>query len=287
MNNDEELMKALGRTARAEPALDERWDKLAAGTLTDAEREALLEEAARSDAAAEAYEAFRPLGAEFQARIVHRLLGETSRSSQRAAGEPASRGARAVAAAPASGGAQSPEAAAKVIPFRRRATRVVAVPLALAASLLLAVGVFTFMRPGTVPALPGYGLTLEGQVTLMRGEAPPPAAAPFAQGNHFRLVLTPATRVEGEVVARGYVFRDGEPAPFVAPAPRISDDGAVLIEGEVGHDVQLPQGNARLLVVVGREAKLPDPRALAEQLGAAGQEQSDDWAAWMLPVRSE
>ena len=36
-----------------------------------------------------------------------------------------------------------------------------------------------------------------------------------------------------------------------------------------------------------RESKLPDPGALAERLGAAGQAQNDDWAAWMLPVRTE
>jgi hypothetical protein len=282
--NDEELMKALGRTARTEPALDERWDKLAAGTLSDTEREALLEEAARSDEAAQAYEAFRPLGAEFQARVVHRLLDEAARSDQSPASEASSGAVRTAAAVPADA---RPAEAARVVPFRRRATRFTVVPLALAASLLLAVGVVTFMRPGAVPALPGYGLALEGQVTLMRGQTPPPQAAPFAQGNHFRLVLTPATRVEGQVVARGYVLSDGEPAPLVAPAPRISDDGAVLIEGEVGRDVQLPQGNARLLVIVGRESKLPDPRVLAEQLGAAGQSQSADWAAWMLPVRSE
>jgi len=284
--NDEELMKALGRTARAEPAHDERWDRLAAGTLSEAEREALLEEATRSDAAADAYEAFRPLGAEFQARVVHRLLGEAARG-QTPAQQATAGGVHAPAAAPGRDEAAPVEARGRVVPFPRRVRRFAVAPLALAASLLVAVGLITFMRPGAVPALPGYGLTLDGQVTLMRGEVPPPQAAPFAQGNHFRLVLTPSTRVEGVVVARGYVLSDGEPAPFVAPAPRISDDGAVLIEGEVGRDVQLPQGDARLLVIVGRESKLPDPGALAERLGAAGQAQNDDWAAWMLPVRTE
>jgi hypothetical protein len=280
--NDEELMKALGRTARAEPALDERWDRLAAGTLSDAERDALLEEAARSESAAAAYEAFRPLGAEFQARVVHRLLGEAARGKQGAPPQEVQEPAPASGRDEAAGGART-----RVVPFPRRTLRIPAGPIALAASLLLAVGLLTFMRPGAAPALPGYGLMLEGQVTLMRGEAPPPQAAPFAQGNHFRLVLTPETRVEGAVVARGYVLTDGEPAPFVAPAARISPDGAVLIEGDVGRDVQLPHGDARLLVIVGRESKLPDPSALAERLGAAGEAQSDDWAAWMLPVRTE
>jgi hypothetical protein len=263
--NDEELMKVLGRAARAQRPADDRWEALAADRLSDAEREQLLEEAARSDEAADAYEAFRPLGAEFRARVVARLMAEQELGS-----------------------AQGPrQATAKVVPFPRRALRFAGVPLALAASALVAVGVLTLVRSGAVPALPGYGLRLEGQVTLMRGETPPPEAAPFAPGNHFRLVLTPDQRVEGGVVARSYLLVGDEPEPFAAPAPRISADGAVLIEGEVGRDVQLPHGPARLLVIVGREAKLPEPRALALRLGAAGQEQGSDWAAWMLPVRSE
>jgi hypothetical protein len=263
--NDEELLKAVGRSARARQPLDERWEALAAGQLSAAEREKLLEEAATSDEAAEAYEAFRPLGAEFQARVVARVMADRGRE----AGSEAQR-----------------VVTPRVVAFRRRAPRFVGIPLALAASVLLAVGLVMFMRPGGAPALPGYGLTLEGQVTLMRGEAPPPATAPFATGNHFRLVLTPEQRVEGDVIARAYVLDGGEPE-MLAAAPKISGDGAVLIEGEVGRDVQLPPGDSRLLVIVGRESKLPDASALAARLGVSGQEQTSDWAAWMLPVRSD
>src|SRR5262245_42717119 len=139
--NDEELMKALGRTARAEPALDERWEKLAAGTLSDAERDALLEEAARSEAAAQAYEAFRPLGAEFEARGVARPLGE---ATHRTAAPGAEAGAP---RRPAAGDDQGrpADAGAKVVQFPRRRPRFAAGPIALAASLLLAVGVLTVM----------------------------------------------------------------------------------------------------------------------------------------------
>lgn len=267
--NDEELLKAVGRSARARQPLDERWDELAADRLSDAQREKLLEAAAASEDAADAYEAFRPLGAEFQARVVERLM----------ANRPADQAADVTLETPAPMGP-------KVVPFRRRTLRFAGVPLALAASVLLAVGLVMFMRPGATPALPGYGLRLEGQVTLMRGEAPPPAAAPFAPGNHFRVVLTPEERVEGDVIARAYVLDGGEPE-MLAAAPKISSEGAVLIEGEVGRDIQLPAGDSRLLVIVGRESKLPDAPALAARLGASGQEQTADWAAWMLPVRSE
>jgi hypothetical protein len=281
---DEELLKAMGRAARDGQPLDERWDRLATGDLTDAEREDLLEAAARSDEAAEAYEAFRPLGAEFQARVVERLMAQRAGGATPAAD--VETGGHA-AAAEASGASATATAARKIVPFPRRARRFSALPLALAASLLVAVGVATLLRQGATPALPGYGLRLEGQVALVRGEAPPPEAAPFAPGNTFRLVLTPETRVAGEVAAHAYLLTDGSVEPLRAPAPRISADGAVLIEGEVGRDVLLPQGPARILVVVGRESKLPDPAALAGRLGAAGEEQSGDWTAWMLPVRTE
>jgi hypothetical protein len=262
--NDEELLKAVGRSAPARQPLDERWDELAADRLSDAEREALLVAAASSEDASDAYEAFRPLGAEFQARVVARLMGDQARDAER----------------------EAKPAPPRVVPFRRRTLRFAGIPLALAASVLLAVGLVMFIRPGATPALPGYGLRLEGQVTLMRGETPPPAAAPFAAGNHFRLVLTPEKRVEGDVIARAYVLDGGEPEMLAAP-PKISSDGAVLIEGEVGRDVQLPPGDSRLLVIVGRESKLPGAPALAARLGASGEEQTSDWAAWMLPVRSE
>jgi hypothetical protein len=267
--NDEELLKAVGRSARSAAPRDERWEQLAAGELSEEQRERLRAEAAESEAAAQAYEAFRPLGPDFQARVVDRLLA-----------------GHAAPAADADAAAAVPESA-KVIPFRRRITRFAVVPLALAASLLVAVGALTMLRNEAVPALPGYGLRLEGQVAVMRGETPPPAAAPFATGNQFRLLLTPATPVRGDVVVRSYVLADAAPVPLLAPPPRISGDGAVLIEGTVGSDVRLPSGASRLLVIVGRESHLPDPRAIAAQLGAAGQQQNDEWAAWMLPLRVE
>jgi len=267
--NDEELLKAVGRSARARQPLDERWDELAAERLSDAERDKLLEEAATSEEAAEAYEAFRPLGAEFQARVVERLMAkQLADQGSEADGE--------------SHTAPTP----KVVPFRRRTPRFAGIPLALAASVLLAVGLVMFMRPGATPALPGYALKLEGQISLTRGEAPPPAAAPFVTGNQFRLVLTPEQQVEGDVIARAYVL-DGNEPEMLGAAPQISSSGAVLIEGQVGRDVQLPPGDSRLLVIVGRESKLPDAGALAARLGTSGQEQTSDWAAWMLPVRSE
>lgn len=72
---DDDLLRKLGQMARERPAggrllLDERWNRLAAGTLSAEEDAELRRLAAGSDDARDAYEAFRPLGAEFHARIV-------------------------------------------------------------------------------------------------------------------------------------------------------------------------------------------------------------------------
>lgn len=75
------ILRELGYLAteesEAEKArLDERWDRLAAGALTpeeDAELRALAES---SPEAHEIYEAFRPLGAKFQARVVNKISRE-------------------------------------------------------------------------------------------------------------------------------------------------------------------------------------------------------------------
>src|SRR5947209_19726504 len=75
------LLRELGDLARSETEaeqdrFDERWDRLAAGTLTaeeDAELKALAES---SPEAREAYEVFRPLGGDFQALVVGKINAE-------------------------------------------------------------------------------------------------------------------------------------------------------------------------------------------------------------------
>src|SRR5436305_14630439 len=81
------LLRELGDLARSETKaeearFDERWDRLAAGTLTAEEDAELKALAASSPEAREAYEAFRPLGADFQARVVSAINSEKSPKPQ-------------------------------------------------------------------------------------------------------------------------------------------------------------------------------------------------------------
>jgi hypothetical protein len=76
--SEDRLLRELGHLAREEDGaerarLDERWDRLAAGTLTAEEEAELHALAETSPEAREAWEAFRPLGPEFQARVVARI----------------------------------------------------------------------------------------------------------------------------------------------------------------------------------------------------------------------
>jgi hypothetical protein len=79
--NEDRLLRELGHLAKEEDGaerarLDERWDRLAAGTLTAEEDAELLALAETSPEAREAYEAFRPLGPGFQARVVEKIAKE-------------------------------------------------------------------------------------------------------------------------------------------------------------------------------------------------------------------
>jgi hypothetical protein len=76
--NEDRLLRELGHLAKEEEGaekarLDERWDRLAAGTLTPEEEAELLALVETSPEARDAYEAFRPLGPEFQARVVETI----------------------------------------------------------------------------------------------------------------------------------------------------------------------------------------------------------------------
>ena len=82
--SEDRLLRDLGHLAKEEEGaeksrLDERWDRLAAGTLTAEEEAELLALAETSPEAREAWEAFRPLGPEFQARVVEKIAAELSK----------------------------------------------------------------------------------------------------------------------------------------------------------------------------------------------------------------
>ena len=254
MSNDE-LLQQLANLAREDrdeelARLDERWDRLAAGDLSAAEETALRALGVSEPLARRAWEAFRPLGADFHQRVT----GEV----RRAAG---------AEAPPVAAAAPAPQA--RVLGRGRRWSRQATgwLTAAAAAALILVV-----LRPGPQAwsSLPAYDLQLAPGVQELRGAPVPETAGAvpdFAPGSRFELVLRPERAVSGEVAARAFLAREGEPpAPWHVPV-EVAPSGAVRLSGVLGQDLDLAPGSWHLWLAVGRPGHLP----AAEDLATAGE----------------
>jgi hypothetical protein len=172
----------------------------------------VLERIARGEDAPEGFDASlaaaaRPLGPEAEARIAAKI-------------------------APAS----------RVVPFRRRASLVL-VPLALAAAVLLGVGVTS--RGG--PDLPGYAITATGE-QAMRGPSDATSrlhlrGAPDAR---FSVVARPATPVTSRVSAHAFALRSAYVTPLDASV-EVAEEGSIRITGAA----RALEGASEIRVVVG------------------------------------
>jgi hypothetical protein len=274
--NEDRLLRDLADQARRDEAagparLDERWGRLAAGTLTageDAELRALAE---ASPEHREAYEAFRPFGADFQARVLSAIQTERG-------GEIAQK------AAP-------PEPRPRVLPFRR-AVRRASVWLGSAAAV--AAGVFFFLVRGPVlPTLPAYTIDpLSGDKSSRGGEAGPVSGTPvYSPGSKLELFVHPRQpqSVHGPLNAQAFrevPSRGGkvewEPVPGFTSD--LGEDGRLRLRGTLGEMIRLPLGTWRICVVVSRPGKAPPERELL----AAPQEGNASWqAACTEPLRIE
>lgn len=269
MMSEDPLLRELGRLAQEEKEAedarrDERWDRLAAGTLSVEEAAALDALAATSPAAREAYEAFRPLGADFQARVVGALESELRRPAPEV---------------------EHREQRSRLLPFRPVSWQFAGwlTAAAAAASVL----VLVVRSPATLPPLPLYSAELSGGIQTQRGGASGPAAGPqlFGPGSTLKFVVSPEHAVAGEVEARTLVARNAEnvpcqPAPPAPPEPRldISTLGAVRLEGTIGENIRLPSGPLRVWIVVGLQGRIPPAGELATAL-CAGRMHNRHWRA--------
>lgn len=250
--SEDRLLGELGHLAREESEaekrrLDERWDRLAAGTLTAEEEAELRALAAASPEARQAYEAFRPLGADFQARVVASIRAQE-------------------------------QAPAKLLPWRRPAARVAAWGTAAAAAA--AASLLMLLRP---PApLPGYSLAeISGGSSALRGEVV--EMQDFAPGDDFQVILRPETQVARarSLTAQAFLFR-GTELRGLEVRSRVEPSGVVKLEGALDGD--LPPGTWTLWAVVGRPGKLPDPETLRPS-AAPTTIRERDWVAVRTDVR--
>jgi len=235
--SEDRLLRDLGQLAKEEEGaerarLDERWDRLAAGTLTPEEEAELRALAETSPEAREAWEAFRPLGPEFQARVVEKIAAELPQEKK-----------------------------GRLLPFRP--ARILGWATAAAAAAAVAV---VLLRPSAAP-LPDYQIvSISGGSSEMRGEQP----RDFAPGDRIGVRLRPAResragRLEGQL----FLVRNGELRRLETKSES-HPEGAVEITGTLGHDLQ--QGTWTLWAVVGRQGDLPEPAELRSRGGPGREE---------------
>jgi hypothetical protein len=237
--NKDRLLAELGALARQQKEaerdrLDERWDRLAAGTLTAGEEEELRALAASSDEARETYEAFRPLGADFQARVMDAINAERARP-------------------------EPPKPDPPVLPFRRIVRRA-EVWVGLAAAV--AAGVFFFPwtsffppAPAALPPLPSYELASLVVPSEYRG----PESGTATPGSPVTLKVRPQTAVTGKVEAHGFLScgGGGDLRPWPLKPLNVTEKGVMTLQGTLGKDVQ-PGSSCEIWIVAARPGKAPD-----------------------------
>ena len=262
--SEDRILRDLGHLAKEEgeaerARLDERWDRMAAGTLTAEEEAELRALAESSPEARETYEAFRPLGPEFQASVVGKIAAELEKPAPKA--EPR-------------------EKRARLLPFRPAVLRRVGWVTAAAA----AAGLVLLVRlPASMPPLPAYTVALSGGIKTFRGEEKPPGPQVFAPGSRLTLDMRPQSLVTGEVEAQAFLAR-GDDWISWRPEIEIAETGSVRLRGELGREIR--PGDWKLWVIVGRPGRLPSMDELQAEV-RAGRTRGDQWQAVFADLHVE
>jgi hypothetical protein len=236
MNDD--WMRELARVSREEEAeglsrLDERWDRLSAGELSPEEEAELRALAESSKEGREAYEAFRPLGPEFEARVVQKIQSQSQAE------------------------AEAPEAArkeqdqGKLFPFPRRARFAAWGTAAAAAAAIL---MLSISKPAPLPDYVSPEPPSGGESKTRGSERI------FAPGTPVTVTLRPETTgtYEKRLEAQAFLACGGELFP-VKVKSRFATSGSVEINGTIPN---VPPGNCTLWAVVCRQGKRLKPSDL-------------------------
>ena len=259
---DDELTRGIAEALAEEGRTVERdakWEALTNGGLTADERAELEALAANDPAAADALEAYAPLGHDFEEQIAQSFL---------ASGAAVSRAN--VAAAPKA--ARTNESRSKPEPKGGNVFRLgayVAAPLAIAAGIALFLG----QRGAANDALPPYAIALSSNLQAERGGTAESGGneARIHPKAYFEIVARPSVPPHEPVDARAVLVRNGRAAAWNVPIA-ISAEGAVRIAGRA--DALFPEmtGGYGIVVAVAPKSALPDASALvryAEESKAA------------------
>ena len=269
--SEDTLLKALASRVREQQSQstgDEAlWERYAAGQLSDEELQDLLSRTPTEDA--ERMQAvFAPLEQDFKEQIVN---AATETLSADGSPDHSKTGANTT----------------NVVSIQSRRNKLYA-PLAVAATLLLAIGTWQFGSGSSrsLP-LPEYELSVLGGSAFRSAEAQQPILE-YASGDRLDIRLTPATRVDGAVQGRVYAQTSQGFVPLSAMKVEIAPAGAMRISGRIGDEVVLNSGVNTVVVVIGQQTDSPDAAELFRRFEQGGSEHLElkgkDWHAWRIEL---
>ncbi|MCH9648230.1 MAG: hypothetical protein K0U98_08325 [Deltaproteobacteria bacterium] len=254
MNQDDQLLKELGRLAREQEEermhLDSRWDSLSHDHLESEEEADLRKLAESSPQMRAAWEAFRPLGRPFRRRVLEGIRAIFPRR-RRSSWHPGSWGP------PSSWW-----------------------PLAAAASLAMVwVGAMVF-GPSR-EKIPEYSLEVRGGVAVQRSTAAVAAVPRLMEGIRLDLELFPAEPLVGDVALTVFLEQGGTLRPWRVPAERlrVAPTGSLKLELRAG-DLGLDPGLATLWLAVSQPCCKPDLGKLRDRT-PSGAKRDSETVRWM------
>jgi tetratricopeptide (TPR) repeat protein len=238
-----ELVAALARERELED--DPRWEALADGTLSDADRAELEAQALRSEAGRLAWKAMQPFSPEEDGAMLDRLAAMVAASPKDAPPrEP------------------SPGTTAPAPVVRLHSRRRMRLALAVAAPLLAAAaGLLLALRPPAFAPLPDYQVdqveALGGAAERRSGAEASDEPIHLAPGTSLHLRLLPFTEAKGPLAVRAALVRDGRAEAWRAPAT-FEPNGIVEVVAPRDTAFAGVAGGAwELVVAVGRPDALP------------------------------
>lgn len=225
--NDQDFMNRLGEAARAERKFTAQLEELAAGQLPAEDRQHLEQEARTNPELRAALDLCQPLGSSFEQRLLARAKEQVKRAPE-------------------------PEVKSQRVPVPDKKPWWAGWQwLFLAPAAAGAVAAVLMVMPGQ-QELPGYQLEVSHGAREFRGDAAPAVDAPrLVPGSRLRLDVRPQQLVEGDVDVR--VFLAGASGlQRVNMQVQKAQGGALRLEGVVGTDLQLPNGESLLHILVSR-----------------------------------
>ena len=242
-----EKLGAAVRDDNRESAHDARWQRLAEGTLSPDERQALEREAEADPDVRELLALYAPLGEAQLARFEEAARDAHGHERDAASAAPS----RAVGAARRAWGAR---------------IALLGGSLAAAAALLL-----WLRMPPPLPVA-AYDVVVASADVGARAEGARPAPGPVVQtGTTFELVARPAVAERGPLAARAFLERDGVVTSWDAPI-ELSSEGVVRITGDTEALFGARRGAVTILLAVGRPGAIPtSPADLTRSADPAGE----------------